>query len=191
MIKVLHCIGSPRIGGVERLVIELLVAQKRAGLHVDLMLDSREGEYYRYLQENNINITDSGIKSGYDFGFRQLKRIRSLSNQYNIVHLHNFSVLLSLSVKRAKTFYTIHGLSKGVRKEGTLKHLLRETLKKHFLNRFDFVIANSEFTMENARNHYGLSKVPCQVVLNGVKEGMMLPVGYYFIELKLQQGSGP
>ena len=52
--KILHCISSASIGGIERLVIELAVAQKEAGIEVAIMLDQKKGLYLKQLEENKI-----------------------------------------------------------------------------------------------------------------------------------------
>ena len=46
--KLLHCLNSPKIGGIERLVINLAVEQKSEGIDVTIMLDIIDGEYYQY-----------------------------------------------------------------------------------------------------------------------------------------------
>ena len=50
--KLLHCLNAPKIGGIERLVINLAVEQKSKGIDVAIMLDSTIGEYYHVIVEN-------------------------------------------------------------------------------------------------------------------------------------------
>lgn len=169
--KILHCISSPKIGGIERLVIELAIAQKQQNIDVAIMLDSTEGQYYSYLQEQNISIYNSGINGGFDFSFKKQKILISTFNNFDIIHLHGFSLLRSMSAKssKAKVVYTIHGLSKGIRKENKLKYIFRESIKKHYLNKVDFFIANSVYTLKQAQAHYGLNSVSKRAVLNGIR----------------------
>ena len=68
----------------------------------------------------------------------------------------------------SNTVYTIHGLSKGVRKENKVKYYFRETVKSFCLNKVDFFIANSKYTLNLAKKHYGLQKVKSNVILNGI-----------------------
>jgi len=167
--KVLHCINSAKIGGIERLVIELAIAQKEQGIDVTLMVDRSDGEFNDYLQKSGITVKNSGIKSGFDIRLRKLQELKQLFRQYDIIHLHNFVFLLSWASLSAKTIYTIHGLSKGIRRENLIKYYLRETLKKYFLNRVTYIIANSTYTLSMARKHYGLKSLPSKVILNGIR----------------------
>jgi len=167
--KVLHCINSAKIGGIERLVIELAIAQKEQGIDVTLMVDRSDGEFNDYLQKSGITVKNSGIKSGFDIRLRKLQELKQLFRQYDIIHLHNFVFLLSWAGLSAKTVYTIHGLSKGIRRENLIKYYLRETLKKYFLNRVDYFIANSAYSLSMAKKHYGLKHVSSKVILNGIR----------------------
>lgn len=169
--KILHCINSPHIGGIERLVIELAIEQKRQGIEVSIMLDTKEGQYYQYLNQQNIPVLISGLKSGFDFNYKTYQQLKSVFNRFQIIHLHSFSPLRSAAAKtsRAIVVYTIHGLSKGFRREHKAKAFLREYLKKYFLNRVDVLIANSQYTLELAKKGYGLESVRKHVILNGIK----------------------
>lgn len=168
--KIVHCINSPHIGGIERLVIELAIEQKKQGLEVSIMLDTRKGQYAEYLFSQNIPILDSGIKNGFDISRTTFKTLKETFNNFQIVHLHSFSPIRSKAAKQsqAKVVYTIHGLSKEVRKENIIKYTLREILKKYALNRVDCFIANSQSTLSKAKSHYGLKNTKSTVVLNGV-----------------------
>ncbi|MFI1771049.1 glycosyltransferase family 4 protein [Thalassobellus citreus] len=168
--KVLHCLNSPHIGGIERLVIELAIAQKKHGIDVSIMFDTRSGQYYEYLLEQDISILDSGIKGGFDFNYITYITLKKEFEGFQIVHLHSFSPIRALAAKRSKVkvLYTIHGLSKGVRKEGLLKYYIRESLKKWLLNYVDGLITNSNYTLGLAKQHYGLEKVKTAVILNGI-----------------------
>lgn len=169
--KLLHCINSPHIGGIERLVIELAISQKKQGIEVSIMLDTRIGDYYKYLTDQKIPVLDSKLTGGFDFSRRTFKHLKQTFSNFDIVHLHSFSTLRSLAAKKAKnkTIYTIHGLSKGIRKENGLKYFFRETLKKYFLNNVDVFVANSNHTLNLAKKHYGLKRLESKVILNGIK----------------------
>jgi glycosyltransferase involved in cell wall biosynthesis len=168
--KILHCINSPHIGGIERLVIELAIEQKRQNIDVSIMLDTRKGHYFDYLLTQNIPILDSGIKGGFDVNIKTYKDLKRKFDTFQIVHLHSFSPIRSMAAKASKTkvVYTIHGLSKDVRKENILKYTFRETIKKIWLNKVDYFIANSESTLSKAKMHYGLKKTNHAAILNGI-----------------------
>ena len=169
--NILHCISSPHIGGIERLVIELAIAQKAAGMEVSIMLDSFEGQYYDYLLLQDISLFESGIKGGFDWNPNTYRSLKHTFNRFDIVHLHNFSALRSKAAidSNARVVHTMHGLSKGIRKENKIKYVIRESLKKHFLNKVDVFIANSRHTLNLAKAHYGLKNISTKVVLNGIR----------------------
>jgi glycosyltransferase involved in cell wall biosynthesis len=169
--KVLHCLNSPNIGGLERLVIELAIAQQQKGVHISIMLDTRKGLYYDYLKSHKIPILDSGIKGGFDFNPTIYKLLKQKFKTFDIVHLHSFSPIRSLALKHSgvKAVYTMHGLSKNIRKENIFKYKLRESLKKYFLNKVDVLIANSQHTLRLTKKHYGLVEIESKTILNGVK----------------------
>ncbi|MBC3845167.1 glycosyltransferase family 4 protein [Winogradskyella echinorum] len=171
--KIVHCINSPHIGGIERLVIELAIEQKKQGLDVVIMLDTTKGQYYEYLLSQNIPILESGIKGGFDMSRTTFKNLKTMFNTFQVVHLHSFSPIRSMAAKasNAKVVYTIHGLSKGVRKENFFKYTIRETLKKYELNKVDYFVTNSNSTLSKAKLHYGLKKTKKAVILNGVSIG--------------------
>ncbi|WP_412560015.1 glycosyltransferase family 4 protein [Winogradskyella sp. MIT101101] len=178
--KILHCLNSPHIGGIERLVIELAKEQKQQGLDVSIMLDTRKGQFYDFLIAQNIPILDSGIKNGFDMSLSTYTRLKNEFNEFSVIHLHSFSPIRSIAalMSSAKVLYTIHGLSKNVRKENLLKYKVREFLKKQCLNKVDYFIANSEFTLSKAKTHYGLKKIKHKAVLNGVSLGSFVNTDY-------------
>ena len=73
--KVLHCINSPSIGGIQKLVIDLAIEQKNQGIDVAMMLDCRDGLYLQQLHDSNLKIIDSEITSGYDLSIWKLKKL--------------------------------------------------------------------------------------------------------------------
>jgi len=166
--KLLHCLNAPKIGGIERLVINLAVEQKSKGIDVVIMLDSIEGDYYNVIVENEIDVIMSGVLGGFEFSFTKLNNLKKQFKRFHIIHFHHFSFIKSLAAMSSNTVYTIHGLSKGVRKENKIKYYFRETVKSFCLNKVDFFIANSKYTLNLAKKHYGLQKVKSNVILNGI-----------------------
>ena len=109
-----------------------------------------------------------GIAGGYDFSISKLKHLKRIYSKFDIVHLHNFSMLRFFAIGSSNSVYTIHGLSKGVRKENIIKYTFRESLKKYFLNKIGVFIANSKYTLAKAKSHYGLRKTYTKAILNGI-----------------------
>lgn len=168
--NILHCLNSPSIGGIERLVIELAIEQNRQGIDVSIMLDTRKGQYMDYLLNQSIPILDSGIKGGFDMSLSTYNNLKRNFSNFKIIHIHSFSPIrnMAASASKAKVVYTIHGLSKEVRKENIIKYKFREAIKKAWLNKVDYFIANSESTLSKAKLHYGLKKIKNKAILNGI-----------------------
>ena len=166
--KLLHCLNSPKIGGIERLVINLAIEQKSKGIDITIMLDSIDGAYYNTIIENEIDVIMSNVQSGFDLSLFKYHSLNKQFRDFDIIHFHHFSFIKSLAAMSLKTVYTIHGLSKDVRKENKIKYYFRESVKSFFLNKVDFFVANSKYTLKLAKKHYGLQKVKCNVILNGI-----------------------
>ena len=62
------------------------------------------------------------------------------------------------STQMQRTVYTIHGLSKGMRRDFTVLNMIREKIKSILLKRVDYFIANSSYTLNRAKNDYNLKK---------------------------------
>ena len=115
--KILHCLNSPKIGGIERLVIDLAIEQRLQGINVVIMLDSFDGQYLKNIKKHNIKTIASGIKSGYDISLLKLINLYKQFKQFDIIHFHHFSSIKCAAAIFSKTVYTIHGLSKGSEKK--------------------------------------------------------------------------
>ena len=166
--KLLHCLNSPKIGGIERLVIDLAKEQKSNGIDVTIMLDTKDGQYYNDIIENKINVVMSNVTGGFVINPFKLQSLKRVFKCFDIIHFHHYSLIKSLAGLSSNTVYTIHGLSKGIRKENKIKYYLREATKKFFLNRVDYFIANSKYTLLMAKKHYGLDTVTSHFILNGI-----------------------
>lgn len=171
-LKVIHCIGSAHIGGIERLIIDLAIQQQQMSVEVAVLLNSLEGPYLNDLNSHHIPVYESKYSSGIDLSLKKRKKVKELFRNFDIVHMHVFNVNYFLAARKArkKIVYTIHGLSKGVKKGNFLKMFLLEQSKKIYLNKVDYFLANSDFTLSGAVEHYGLAKVRKKVVLNAVND---------------------
>ncbi|WP_353779886.1 glycosyltransferase [Winogradskyella sp. 3972H.M.0a.05] len=167
--KILHCINSPSVGGLERTTIELAIQQTKKGIDTSIMVDRVEGEYYDYLVENNVPLIISNIKGGFDFNPKTYNRLKKIFDDFDIVHQYNFSPIRAYASYRSKAakVYTICGLSKGVRKENAIKYFTRETLKKWFLHKVDALVTKSRHLIEKSKEHYGLKHINISIVSNG------------------------
>jgi len=167
--KILHCINSPSVGGLERTTIELAIKQSKNGIDAHLMVDRLEGEYNQYLRDNDIPIIISKINGGFDTSRKTFNHLKYTFNKYDIVHQYNFSPIRAYaSIKcNAAKVYTICGLSKGVRQENFLKYFIRERLKKYFLHNVDALVTKSRHLSKMSKQHYGLKDIDIKIVSNG------------------------
>lgn len=169
--KVLHCIRTAHIGGIERLIIDLSEQQRQQlGVDIQILLDLEEGPYLTGIKDKEIPYLVSGLRSGFDIRPAKIKRLRSIFKRFDLIHFHHYSLAKFLARDNSipPIIYTIHGLSKGIRKSGKPKELLLESVKKYHLNRVDYLIANSRYTLSKGKEHYGLQGVPSQFIHNGV-----------------------
>ena len=72
IVRVLHVMGSLDFGGIERLVSDLAVSQKKNGLNVSLLVDKKGGAYQKKIIENDIPLFISLIEGGYDFSYENI-----------------------------------------------------------------------------------------------------------------------
>ena len=168
--KVIHYLVSLDFGGLQHLVVELVKQQKRDGLDVSVMCNSSDGAYYKALVDNKIKIFNSKIDSGFDVKYTTYLRLKNIFNRSDILHIHCFSAILLYAAidSNARTVYTIHGLSKGMRRN-TVLNMIREKIKSILLKRVDYFIANSSYTLNRAKNDYNLKKVSSKKIYNGIQ----------------------
>lgn len=167
--RVVHCLNDVRIGGIERLVLDLVKVQLDNGLDVTILVDRLEGLFVDQLNSIGVQIIVSGIRNGFDINRAGLRVYRRVFNECDIIHLHTFSLLrFHFAIRsKAKVVYTVHGISKGIR-DLNGKNLLREYLKKWCTNNVDKVVGNSKFTLEVLKEQYNLNKVSSLVIDNGI-----------------------
>ncbi len=167
--KILHCINSPSVGGLERTTIELAIQQTKQGMNAHIMVNHIEGEYYDYLIDNEIPLIISNIKGGFDLNPKTYNYLKSKFNEFDIVHQYNFSPIRAYASYKSKAInvYTICGLSKGVRKENAIKYFIRENLKKIFLHKVNALVTKSKYLSVKSKQDYGLKGIDIKIVSNG------------------------
>ena len=86
--KVVHVLDSLEVGGLERTVVRLAIAQKESGDHVQVITIWANGPLAAPLKQSGIKITCINKKSGLDFS--AIKKIRNIiSSGIEIIHSHN------------------------------------------------------------------------------------------------------
>ncbi|HEX5003122.1 MAG TPA: glycosyltransferase family 4 protein [Bacteroidia bacterium] len=169
--KVIHFIWSASFGGIEKVVIDLCKAQKASGnCDPTLLIGAKKGSFIEKIEKSGISYLFGGFKSGSALSPRLYKNLKSVMQQYDLIHLHTFNPLVCFAaVKSGKPIlYTIHGnfnFGRKMRLNDHINQYLRKLFFNHFINHITF---NSEFTKSTAIKRYGLDNVPSTIVYNGI-----------------------
>jgi glycosyltransferase involved in cell wall biosynthesis len=170
MISVVHVIWSANFGGIETLVSSLCAEQKNnPELKVELLIakgkiPSKRTDGQSYL------VHFAELKNGFDFSFQKYKNLRSFFNQFDIIHIHSFNLLVVYAAVAAgkKIVFTEHG-NFGFGRRQKLTDILNYFFLKRFLRKHvSFISFNSEFTEQVARARYKLTARNSEVIYNGI-----------------------
>lgn len=168
--RIVHYTVSMRIGGISRLVLDLMQAQQSEGLHPSLLLNEATGNF---MPETEVfSVFETNLRRGFSCNLSRLRQVAAWVNKNDLLHIHFYNPVVHLLVQFVKipVVYTMHGLSKPFRHQSSIKKAGFEYAKKRFLNRhIDFFVANSQFTLSEAKHDYGLQRVPQKHILNGVQ----------------------
>jgi glycosyltransferase involved in cell wall biosynthesis len=171
MVKVMHVIWSATIGGIERVVMDLITEQmKNPDLQVSLLIGKSEGDLLSRFQALSIPCHAAGLKSGTDLSFSAYRHIQKLFLATDIIHIHSYNPIISFAASNSgkRIIYTEHG-NFGFGKKKKSLDIIVNLLRKRFLNNsVDTILFNSRFTQSIALSRYGLSKVKQKIVYNGI-----------------------
>jgi L-malate glycosyltransferase len=170
MIRVVHVIWSASIGGIEKVVIDLITRQKKnPELEVSLLVGKSGGDFSR-INAENIKVTSLGLTGGSDVSPFCYRKAKNIFRNCNIIHIHSFNPLLAVAASNSgtKIIYTEHG-NFGIGKKRSWTDGLLTSLQKRFLNSsVDIITFNSEFSKETAEKKYGLKKAKKVIIYNGI-----------------------
>jgi glycosyltransferase involved in cell wall biosynthesis len=172
-VRVVHYLWSAQIGGIERLVLDLAVAQRARGIDPAVLLGSGKGQLLDLYRSAPVPVEVGGLWGGADLSPRKLRRLTRLFAGFGVVHLHAFHPLVARAAEASGTpvVFTEHGAF-GLGRRRTLADRAKRWLKRRFVNRgVSFVTFNSEHTRGLARSLFDLSGVPQEVVYNGTPVG--------------------
>jgi glycosyltransferase involved in cell wall biosynthesis len=169
-VRVVHYLWSAQIGGIERLVLDLAVAQRAAGgMDPAVLLGTERGQLLDLYRSAPVEVEVGGLRGGADLSPSRLHRLTRFFAKADVVHLHAYHPLVARAARRSGTpvVFTEHGAF-GLGRRRTLADRVKRWLKRRFVNRgVDFVTFNSEHTRKTARSLFDLSLVPQEVVYNG------------------------
>ena len=170
-VKVLHIVWSATIGGIEKVVLDLVSAQqKNKSIEAAVLIARKEGGFLNRFEELGKTYF-ADLKSGNDLNLFRYQKVFRVFKNYDVLHFHSFNPALAITaiLSRKKIVYTEHGnFGFGKVMTGSLKFVYR--LQKIFLNKYvDFISFNSNFSKQLAEHRNGLQKVKREVIYNGIE----------------------
>ncbi len=173
-LKVLHVIWSAEMGGIGKLVYNLIQKQSADhALEAGLLIAKPEGELLPDFKKLPIPVNVANLKSGSAFNLSIYTKCRKLMRRYDIIHFHSFNPLLAKAAisSRRKILYTEHGNFGTGRKIKISDRILRH-LQRRFLNKYvDEVTYNSFYTQQVSTSTFGIQPKKSAVIYNGVPAG--------------------
>jgi glycosyltransferase involved in cell wall biosynthesis len=160
--KILHCVSSLQVGGAEKLVKNLSLAQQESGKEVSILsFGHTTDEFQQVLSQSKVkvhNIAGNLLK-------RQVQIIK-LINNFDVIHIHSPAVirafLLIFPVLLPKTvIYTIHGEVSPSLKGIKTSH----RVARYYVN---YTFAVSDKTRLKAGELFSWPKDKIKVIKNGV-----------------------
>jgi glycosyltransferase involved in cell wall biosynthesis len=170
LIRVAHVLWRGDIGGIQRLVHDLAVEQRRQGIDVRVVFGQAEGPQTIRLRTEGFEVGDLGLRSGWDLRPGTIAAGRHQLEDLDVVHLHGFNFGFAAMLLRPGpvVVFTDHGFFAIGRRLG-LNGRLKRLAQNWFLRRRAVVIAaNSEHTASRMCAVHGLPRDQIRVVHNGV-----------------------
>lgn len=166
--KILHVIPNLQIGGAQRLIIDLSIAQKKLGDVVEILTYQCENTYFEELaKKRNIKLIYLDIipDKGHISIIRNLKH--KIKN-YDVIHVHLFPALYHVAIATLgmnKTLvYTEHSTHNRRRDISIL-----QPVEKFIYNKYQAIVAISDATKETLSEWLGAKYAEkIHVISNGV-----------------------
>ncbi len=165
--KILQVITSLRIGGAEKLIVDMVPLYRERGYQVDVLLfDGTDTTFKRQLQDKGVTIYELG-RGGTVYNPLYIWKLIPFLQKYDIVHTHNTACQLFAaigSVLCSVVLVTTEHNTSNRRRDWTWYRLL----DKWMYSRYRSVICISDKTKENLV-HYLKGKLPvAPIIYNGI-----------------------
>lgn len=170
-LRVIHIIWSAGIGGIERLVFDLVKAQQKNNeLEVSVLISKDGGVYIDRFLGLEIPCHVLGMAGALDFSPARAARVKKLFADADVIHFHSFNPWIAWHAikSRKAVVYTEHGNFAIGRKKSFTEAVNTGLLKKFLNTKVDFISFNSAFTQNTALMRYRLKCVKQEVVANGI-----------------------
>lgn len=170
-----HVLWNGEVGGIERLVHDLVGAQIRTGLNVMVAFGQAEGPFVEAIQQAGAEVVDLALRSGHDFRLSRMVRGSAAFRAVSVLHLHGYNPSFDMLARRAGVpiVFTEHG-NFGLGRRPSLLGLVKRRLQRRFLtNRVAMIAANSNDTANRLCSLYRIQRAAVTEVLNGVDMGRL------------------
>ncbi|MGL5950268.1 MAG: glycosyltransferase [Cetobacterium sp.] len=167
--KILHIITSLELGGAEKLLLDLIPAQKRQGVDVELLvLDTNGEKFLEEYEKRGIKIHKTQINNRMSlkniFEIAKLIKIQKI----DIVHAHLIHSQIWTSLARYLNKNVIYITTEHSTHNRRREKSIYKILDKFIYNSFVKVIAISEATARELIKWTGISLKKIDVIPNGV-----------------------
>ncbi|MGB7327166.1 MAG: glycosyltransferase family 4 protein [Rubripirellula sp.] len=170
MTRVLHTLWSADFGGIERLAIDLAVAQREIGIDAAFLFGVADGSLIESFRESGIPILSAEMTTGWDRAASKRDLVGSMMKEFDVIHMHVFTPMIAncAGVSGKPVIFTDHG-NYGLGRKWTLRDRAKRLLQRRFFREHvDFVSCNSEYTRQLALKHFKLDPPTSRVVYNGI-----------------------
>lgn len=166
--KILHVITSLRVGGAERLMVDLLPRLRALGHEVELLVfDGVDTPFKQALAGQGITIHELSVGDNV-YHPKHIAKLRHFVKNYDVIHTHNTACQLFVPIAKAltrshvKLITTEHNATNRRRGKWWWKPLDRLMYRQ-----YDRVICIANQTRINLEQHIGANSKIC-TVYNGV-----------------------
>lgn len=167
--KILHIITSLELGGAEKLLLDLIPAQKKQGAEVELLvLDTKGEKFIDEYKKRGIKIHTTKINN--KFSLRNVLEISKIikNNKFQIVHAHLIHAQIWTSVARYLNKNIIYITTEHSTHNRRRNNKVYKALDRFIYNSYSKVIAISEATAKELIRWTGISLKKVEIISNGV-----------------------
>lgn len=165
--KILHVITSLKVGGAEKLLVDILPILNSTGHKADVLLfDGVNTPFKQMLLNKGINVYHLSI-GGSVYNLKNIFKLIPYLRKYDIVHTHNTAAQLLVAIAKVLCSVVL------CTTEHTTSNRRRNwkwyvPIDRFMYRRYSHVICISDKTEENLRNHIGDVGVDISTIHNGV-----------------------
>ncbi len=169
---VLHVAWSLVIGGAERALYQLVIAQQASGMDVGVLVAAERGLYGERLVKAGVPVTC--LRQLRSVDFVAATKAHKIFGQWDVVHFHAAepALMLSSAFGGAARFYT--------HRAGAFRYPFRRRLRYHaagaiMRHRFDGVAGNTAHAADVATRLFGIPRSRVAVIYNGIDWDLLKP----------------